>query len=337
MGRGGLERCVVLALLEGNHAEIEVGAGEVGLELGQNLEVSACGVEAARVCQNQAEGVARLQVLGREGEHVFEDRHCRLALAVLEEQTAERPQHVAVLGRLLRDPVGVVERVLDVALIEQCTAQIEFGRGRRRVEQYGPRLTKPYTFYDWVETAKAEIRARGEKPVELSVLPTGSELVQPSKRFTADQRDVQPLDPKGRIQRDTKGLILTEVTVVPPRVRPGESARVHVSLRPNPARKAHWNNEAEPLRLWVEAPSGWELERRLLTAPQGGMPETSEPRQFELDIRAPADAQGTAKLRAYALYYVCEDVGGTCLFLRQDVSIEVPVERNIDDSATPHG
>ena len=29
---------------------------------------------------------------------------------------------------------------------------------RRRIEQYGPRLTKPYAFYDWVETAAADIR-----------------------------------------------------------------------------------------------------------------------------------------------------------------------------------
>lgn len=198
---------------------------------------------------------------------------------------------------------------------------------RRRVEQYGPRLTKPYPFYDWVETAAAEIRARGEQPVELRVLPTGSELAEPAERFAADQHDVQPPDPSGRIRRDTLGLILAEVTVVPPHVKAGQSARIHVSLRPNAARKAHWNNEAEPLRLWVEAPPGWELERRLLTAPQGDKPETSETRQFELDIRAPADAQGMARPHAYALYYACEDVRGTCSFLRQDIPIEVPVER----------
>jgi hypothetical protein len=198
---------------------------------------------------------------------------------------------------------------------------------RRRMEQYGPRLTKPYPFYDWMETAANEIRARGEQPVELRVLPTGSELAQPAERSSADQDDVQPPDPHDRVHPDTAGLVLAEVTVVPPRVKPGQSARVHVSLRLNTARKAHWNNEAEPLRLWVEAPPGWQLERHLLRAPQGRAPETSEPRQLELDVRAPADARGTAKLHAYALYYVCEDVRGKCQFLRLDIPIEVAVDK----------
>ena len=42
---------------------------------------------------------------------------------------------------------------------------------RRRIQQYGPRLDKPYPFYDWVEVARAEIQARGEEPVALSVEP----------------------------------------------------------------------------------------------------------------------------------------------------------------------
>ena len=196
---------------------------------------------------------------------------------------------------------------------------------RRRMEQYGPRLTKPYPFYDWVESAANEIRARGEQPVELMVLPTGSELEQPVQRFAVESDDVQPPDPRDRIQHDVSGLVLAEVTIVPPQVKPGESARVHVSLRPNAGRKAHWNNEAEPLRLWVEAPQGWQVQQRLLRAPQGRMPETSEPRQMELDVRAPTDAGDTGKFSAYALYYVCEDVGGTCQFLRLDIPIEVPV------------
>ena len=33
---------------------------------------------------------------------------------------------------------------------------------RRRIQQYGPRLDKPYNFYFWVEQAKKEITARGE-------------------------------------------------------------------------------------------------------------------------------------------------------------------------------
>jgi len=198
---------------------------------------------------------------------------------------------------------------------------------RRRIEQYGPRLTKPYPFYDWVESAAAEIKARGEKPVELRVLPTGSEIAAPDKTFDIANQDIAPLDPQGRIHRDAGGLVLAEVTVVPPQVKPEEIARVHVTLRPNTKQKAHWNNEAEPLKFWIDAPAGWQVKPQLLIAPQGEQPETSEPRSLEFEVRAPANASGTAQLAAYALYYACEDVHGTCQFLRLDIPVKVTVKK----------
>jgi len=198
---------------------------------------------------------------------------------------------------------------------------------RRRIEQYGPRLTKPYPFYDWVETAAKEIKARGKLPVELKVLPTGSEMAAPDRSFDAGQGSVEPPDPNGRIARDVKNLIRAEVTVVPPQIKPGEIVRVHVTLRPNEGRKAHWNNEAEPLKLWIDAPAGWKVQPQLLAAPQGGEPETSESRHLEFEVMAPADAGGTLHLAAYALYYVCEDMSGTCQFLRQDIPVTVMIDR----------
>ena len=196
---------------------------------------------------------------------------------------------------------------------------------RRRIEQYGPRLTKPYPFYDWVQTAGREIKTRGESPVALKTLPTGSELAQPDRSFDAGAGDVTSPDPQGRVFRDAQKMILAEVTVVPPHAKPGQTVRVHVSLRPNGAHKAHWNNEAEPLRLWIDPPEGFEAQPRLLTAPQGDSPETTEPRRLEFEVRAAAEASGTFKLNAYALYYVCEDAGGTCMFLRQDIPVTLTV------------
>jgi len=198
---------------------------------------------------------------------------------------------------------------------------------RRRIEQYGPRLTKPYPFYDWVDTAAAEIKARGEKPVELRVLPTGSEIAAPDTTFDIANQDIAPPDPQGRIHRDAEGLVLAEVTVVPPQVKPEEIARVHVTLRPNTRQKAHWNNEAEPLKLWIDPPAGWQVKPQLLIAPQGKQPETSEPRSLEFEVRAPAGANGTARLAAYAIYYACEDVHGTCQFLRLDIPVKVTVKK----------
>jgi len=197
---------------------------------------------------------------------------------------------------------------------------------RRRIEQYGPRATKPYPFYDWVQAAASDIRARGDEPVELRVLPTSSEIADPGSSPDNEQLDVKPPDPQGRILRDEQRLISAEVTVIPPRVKPGGTVRVHVTLRPDNKRKAHWNYEAEPLKLWIDTPPGWKAQPQLLTAPQGDKPETSEPRHIEFELHAANDASGTSKLSAYALYYVCEGAGGTCSFLRQDIPVTVTVD-----------
>ncbi|NNF06460.1 MAG: hypothetical protein HKN21_06845, partial [Candidatus Eisenbacteria bacterium] len=42
---------------------------------------------------------------------------------------------------------------------------------RRRLQQYGPRLDKPYPFYDWVIEAREEITERGEEPLALVTEP----------------------------------------------------------------------------------------------------------------------------------------------------------------------
>lgn len=39
---------------------------------------------------------------------------------------------------------------------------------RRRLQQYGPRLDKPYNFYFWVDRARDQIRERGEDPSNLA-------------------------------------------------------------------------------------------------------------------------------------------------------------------------
>ena len=55
--------------------------------------------------------------------------------------------------------------------VEQWNAALQVNPNqyiwRRRIQQYGPRLDKPYSFYDWVTTARKEIAARGETPVPL--------------------------------------------------------------------------------------------------------------------------------------------------------------------------
>jgi hypothetical protein len=44
-------------------------------------------------------------------------------------------------------------------------------------------------------------------------------------------------------------------------------------------------------------------------------------------VKAPPSAAGTTRLAAYVLYNACEQVGGRCLFLRQDLPVELDVAK----------
>ena len=202
---------------------------------------------------------------------------------------------------------------------------------RRRLEQYGPRLAKPYPFYDWVEQARKEITDRGGSPVPLVEEPSGSEIAGPVQEVVVEDANPVNPDPDGRIDRDVNGLIEAEVVVIPPRVKPGEAARVHVYLRPSILQAAHWNNESTPLQLWVSGPAGWTIASPLLEAEPGKQPESDEVRHLDFEVKAPALASGTIQLNAFTLYNVCEQTGGQCLFLRQDL----PIEIEIDGDAVP--
>ena len=191
---------------------------------------------------------------------------------------------------------------------------------RRRIQQYGPRLIKPYPFYDWIKQARAEIVARGDTPVELLVEPSGAELAHPPERF-ANTIAAQSPDPEGKINRDNQRLVTSDVVVVPATIRFGESVRVHVSFAPQA--NVHWNNESEPLLFWVDVPDGWKAEQQRFESPIAKEAESSETRSFEFDLKTSTAKLGVASVRCYALYYVCSDANGACLFLRQDV--EVPI------------
>jgi len=195
---------------------------------------------------------------------------------------------------------------------------------RRRIQQYGPRLDKPYPFYDWVAQARADIAGRGERPVGLSAEPTGAEIAAPARSFVPAADGEEP-DRGGRIVRDTN-LIRIETAVAPATVRPGATARVHVVMSPDASRRAHWNNEAEPLRLWIQPPEGWSADQHLIEAPSARRAASTETRDLSFEVRVAESAMpGIAMLRAYALYYVCVEVNGQCLFRRRDITVPIRI------------
>jgi hypothetical protein len=198
---------------------------------------------------------------------------------------------------------------------------------RRRIQQYGPRLDKPYSFYDWVFEAREAIQARGEEPFPLSVEPEGAEFAYPADLLDpAAESAVEP-DPGGRIFRDKDELIQASSVVVPHTTLDRTAFRVHLTFFPNPAKKAHWNNEVEDLRIWIAPPSGWIVDSQILTIEVPGAAVSSEVRRAEFELEGPDRFVGIETVPAYALYYVCEDVDGTCLFRRKDFGIEIQVDK----------
>lgn len=200
---------------------------------------------------------------------------------------------------------------------------------RRRLQQYGPRLEKPYPFYDWVARAREEIEARDETPVELAVEPRGAELAPPARSFVVDaDSDARVRERDDRIQRDDGKLVKVETVVVPPVLRAGASARVHLAFRPEPSSRAHWNNEVRGLVLWIDPPRGWQVDRQRieLDNPAARLgPASEEVRRVEFEVQSPAGVRGDTSLPAYALYYVCEGLDGPCLYRRQDVEVRLEV------------
>ena len=127
---------------------------------------------------------------------------------------------------------------------------------RHRIEQYGPRLIKPYPFYDWAAQARREISVLAD--------PSRAEFARPSQTFVT-MAALQPPDPDGRITRDTGGLVRTSSVIVLATIRIGNAARIHLSF--GLVGRAHWNNEVDPLRPWIKEPQGWSVDRQLLESP----------------------------------------------------------------------
>ncbi len=196
---------------------------------------------------------------------------------------------------------------------------------RRRIQQYGPRLDKPYPFYDWVNEALENVGESGWGiPSGFDWDLTPAEKAEP--RRTVENREVESAgpDPEGRIRRD-EGWIGFESAVAFATRKDARVASVHLAFRPDAERKAHWFNGVDPMRLWIDAPDlpeGWTLDHRLLEHGNPGQETSTEVRRFTVELGLP-EGVDEAKLTGYLLFHACEDVGGTCVFLRRDFEVEV--------------
>jgi tetratricopeptide (TPR) repeat protein len=196
---------------------------------------------------------------------------------------------------------------------------------RRRIQQYGPRMIKPYAFYDWVSQAQRDIRGRGEQPIELTVELTRAERAYPAKQAEFAASQGKEPDPHGEVQRDEGGVVQASATLVPQTATPGSTVRVYLELTPNAQRSVHWTNDAGPTTVWVVGDAGLSIEKPQIEASGKARAELShETRAIEFEVKVPATApRKETIIQAYALYYVCEGVKGQCVYRRQDVSIPV--------------
>lgn len=222
---------------------------------------------------------------------------------------------------------GDAQRAVD-AWTEALAANPNQYIWRRRLQQYGPRLDKPYNFYFWIARARKDLTARGQTPWPLSVEPMGTELAPPGDAAEANPAaSIENRDPDGRITRDERGLVRIEPVVTPSRVQPGRRVMARVAFALRDRAKPWWNNEADDLYIWADLPEGISLSSGAMTAAGPEEPETQELRHIEIELAiADSVAEGEYSIPAYALYYVCEDSGGVCYFLRQDFELKIIVD-----------
>lgn len=193
---------------------------------------------------------------------------------------------------------------------------------RRRIQQYGPRQTKPYPFYDWVQQAIAEIKKRGETPIELKVPLSGSEVASGQRRFESLPSQLKNPDPENKLFLDPE-FIKTRLIVVPSRVKAGDVLRVHVEFEPAAGK---WNNEGQPMQVWLNVKDRDAFSQSAFELNNAPTANSTEPRHIEFEYKTPRDAKETIELTGFAVYTVCVDEDGTCRFLRNNFAVKVEVK-----------
>lgn len=249
-------------------------------------------------------------------------------------------------SRLRRDPQNAVAHFrLGVAYRKRFDSEtrrpVDFGRAvaswksalelqpdqyiwRRRIQQYGPRLDKPYSFYDWIHRARREIASRGEVPHPLTAEPSGAEFASPDPDDQSGEvRPQSHPDPDGDLPRDTGGLVEVDPVVVPSTQAGSSAFRVHLRFRPDPARKVHWDHAAGPLRVYPTKVHGLTLTGFQRSSPPPQSSSGTREQVVEFEVRAAAGKPFPDTFTVSAFYFVCEDVDGRCLFLRQEIPVRL--------------
>ena len=219
--------------------------------------------------------------------------------------------------------------------IDSLTTALQLDPGqyiwRRRLQQYGPRLDKPYDFYGWVGKARAEILAAGAVPVPLPEEPSGSELLGVLRR---DASFSEPPDLFGATAPppDPAGRVRVTPLVVPGRVPPGGRVRVRLRFELAPDLGLHWNDDGPGLRAGIASQVGLRLVDSQLDGTGISRADPAAPRDLECELEVSSETRSAITARFRATFEIC-DSSGICSAHRLDVSATIPV----DPSAVPLG
>lgn len=185
---------------------------------------------------------------------------------------------------------------------------------RRRIQQYGPRLDKPYPFYDWVAEAKEEISQRGEIPIELNVPLCGAEIARPADESTVGSQTRHP-DPAGKVERDDRHVRVESIAVrsTDPHT---EAARVHLELTIHPENMAKWNDEGGPVVFAADAGQPLNVSPFSINSPTD-----SNIRKVELEVSSKHGTRLPKVLKGAVFYHVCHGQEQQCVYMRQDLTI----------------
>ncbi len=196
---------------------------------------------------------------------------------------------------------------------------------RRRIQQYGPCVDKPFAFYDWVTSARREIVDRGDTPATLQPWPCDIERAKPAKKFTYDKKQRGPSpDEAEKVNKDRDGLVSISFGAVPGTAKKHKRiVQVLVILRPDATRGTEWDDGADPPRLWLEKPKTGRLSELFVEYAKTSDDAPENDRVLTFPVRLSSKKGKSMTVRGTVVYSVRQTDGGSPRSFRQDIKIKI--------------
>lgn len=180
---------------------------------------------------------------------------------------------------------------------------------RRRIQQYGPRLDKPYPFYSWITTAREDLQKRKIEPLPLAFEPTSSEMATPRHKNEQVDKAKRHPDPENKLPARSSLLSISCTTI--PHTNDPDRVLLHFNLKP--AQGAHWSSDAQDLALWLKSANGdWIFLSDTASALNAKSDTSDEARTLEVDF-SPSEWGGGE----FVFYYsICDSKDAVCRFAK---------------------